>query len=306
MHLRRVFLGRSGLRAGWRFALYIALLFAFSKAFYWALATATGYQSAPGWQAGDSVLDGFVASAVAVLAALIMGKLEHRSLADYGLTRRGAFGLPFWEGVLWGLATSVAMIVSLAALGAVSVHGLALHGAPLLRSGLIWWVVFLFVGFSEELQFRGYLQRALTDGMGFWPGAVLISTVFGAIHFYFKPQESWLDAVNVALFGLFWCFTLRRTGALWFAMGHHAMSDYADMVIFGQPNTGNDGQPLSGHLLDATYHGPAWLTGGVCGTEASVLEIPILLALFALFHLRHRGTTRRGLPVAAPAEAAAT
>src|SRR5689334_3262467 len=111
MHLRRVFLGHGGLRAGWRFALYIALLFAFFKAFYWALARATGYQSPPGWEAGDSVLEGFVASVVAVLGALIMSKLEHRSLADYGLTRRGAFGVPFWEGVLWGLATSVAMIV---------------------------------------------------------------------------------------------------------------------------------------------------------------------------------------------------
>jgi len=49
-----------------------------------------------------------------------------------------------------------------------------------------------------------------------------------------KPMENWIDAVSVGTFGLFWCFTLWRTGTLWFAIGFHAMSDYADMVIFAQ------------------------------------------------------------------------
>ena len=61
------------------------------------------------------------------------------------------------------------------------------------------------------------------------------------------------------------------------------MSDYADMVLFAQPNTGNNGQPLIGHLLNISYHGPDWLTGGPRGTEASVLEFAIVAFLFLAF-----------------------
>jgi hypothetical protein len=70
---------------------------------------------------------------------------------------------------------------------------------------------------------------------------------------------------------------------LWFAIGFHAMSDFADMVMFAQPNTGNHGLALDGHLLDITYSGPDLLTGGPRGTEASVIEFVILAAMFSLF-----------------------
>ena len=126
--------------------------------------------------------------------------------------------------------------------------------------------------------------------MGFWPAAVLLSAIFGAIHYCFKPMENWMDGLSVGLFGLFWCFTLRRTGTLWFAIGFHAMSDYADMVLFAQPNTGNYGQSLTGHLLNVSYHGPEWLTGGPRGTEASSLEFLILALLFLAFARAYRRT----------------
>ena len=128
--------------------------------------------------------------------------------------------------------------------------------------------------------------------MGFWPAGILLSAIFGAIHYFFKPMENWTDALSVGLFGLFWCFTLRRTGTLWFAIGFHAMSDYADMAIFAQPNTGNHGQSLTGHLLNVTYRGPDWLTGGPRGTEASAVEFLILAVMFVVFARLYRATER--------------
>ena len=76
-----------------------------------------------------------------------------------------------------------------------------------------------------------------------------MSAIFGAVHYFFKPMENWMDGLSVRLFGLFWCFTPRRTAILWFAIGFHAMSDYANMVLLAHPNTGNNGQSLTGHLL---------------------------------------------------------
>ena len=161
--------------------------------------------------------------------------------------------------------------------------GVALHGETLAKFALLWGAAFLLLGFAEEFAYRGYSQATLTGGMGFWPAAVLLWAFLGAVHYFFKPMEYWMDSLSVGLFGLFWCFTLRRTGTLWFAIGFHAMSNYADMVLFAQPNTGNNGQSLTGHLLNVSYHGPEWLTGGPRGTEASALEFLVLALLFLAF-----------------------
>jgi uncharacterized protein len=281
--MKTIFVGPNGIRAGWRFGIFVFLLFGFSKLFFWTLTTALRYQEPDGWFAKNLALEGALSFGAALPAAWIMSKIERRPFQEYGLTRSGAFGRHFWAGVAWGLGASVVMILLLSILGAAKVEGLALHGTDLVSSALWWGLAFLLLGFAEEFAYRGYAQVTLAQGMGFWPAAILLSAMFGATHYFAKPMENWMDAVSVGLFGLFWCLTLCRTGTLWFAIGFHAMSDYADMVIFAQPNTGNRGQSLSGHLLAVTYQGPDWLTGGSRGTEASALEFLIMAAMFLVF-----------------------
>lgn len=281
--MKTIFVGPRGIRAGWRFAIFVFLLFGFSKLFFWLLTVLAHYQEHPGWFPTDFLLDGALSFGAALLAAWIMSKIERRQVREYGLPWQGMFGKHFWQGTLWGFAASLLMIILLTLLGAASFEGAALHGQAFFKSGLLWAAAFLLLGFAEEFAYRGYSQTALADGMGFWPAAVLVSAIFGAVHYFFKPMENWMDGLSVGLFGLFWCFTLRRTRTLWFAIGFHAMSDFADMVLFAQPNTGNNGQSLTGHLLNLSYHGPGWLTGGPRGTEASVLEFVILVVLFVAF-----------------------
>jgi len=281
--MKAIFVGPQGIRAGWRFAIFVFLLFGFSKLLFWSLTALFHYQEHAGWWPTDFVLDGALSFGAAMLAGWIMSKIERRPFSEYGLPRRAMFRKHFWQGILWGFASSLLMIILLRVLGAASFQGLALHGQTLVKFALLWAAVFLLLGFAEEFAYRGYSQTALTDGMGFWPAALLLSAIFGAVHYFFKPMENWMDGLSVGLFGLFWCFTLRRTGTLWFAIGFHAMSDYADMVLFAQPNTGNNGQRLAGHLLRVSYQGPEWLTGGPRGTEASALEFLIRLLLFLTF-----------------------
>jgi hypothetical protein len=146
-----------------------------------------------------------------------------------------------------------------------------------------WAIAMLTLGFAEEFMFRGYSLKTLSEAVGFWPAAIFLSSIFGLVHFFFKPQEDWIDPLSIALYGIFWSLTLRRTGSLWFAVGFHAASDYADMIVFAEPNTGNHGQPIPGHLLDIRYYGPDWLTGGPRGTEASLLVFVVLAGLFYFF-----------------------
>jgi membrane protease YdiL (CAAX protease family) len=83
------------------------------------------------------------------------------------------------------------------------------------------------------------------------------------------------------LAGLFWCFTLRRTGNLWFAVGMHASFDFGETFLYSVPDSGI---VFQGHLSNATLAGPGWLTGGSTGPEASVCDFVALLILFYVFH----------------------
>jgi membrane protease YdiL (CAAX protease family) len=292
--MKTIFVGPRGIRAGWRFAGFVSLLFAFAKGFYWLATALFHYEEHPGWAPADFFLDGLLSLAAALSAAWIMSRIERQPFARYGLSLRVLLEMAFWQGTVWGFLASLLMVLLLALLGAASFHGLALQGAAFLESAVLWAVAFLFLALAEEFAYRGYSQAALAEGMGFWPAAVLISAIFGAVHYFFKPMETWMDGLSVGLFGLFWCLTLRRTGNLSFAIGFHAMSNYADLVLFAQPNTGNNGQSLTGHLLDISYHGPQWLTGGPQGTEASALEFLILALLFGLFVTAYPAADPRG------------
>ncbi len=59
----------------------------------------------------------------------------------------------------------------------------------------------LFTGFSEELLFRGILQKTATEALGVWPGIIYISILFGLMHI---GWNSAFDVVFVTIVGFFW------------------------------------------------------------------------------------------------------
>jgi len=81
-----------------------------------------------------------------------------------------------------------------------------------------------------------------------------------------------------------------RTGTLWFAVGYHAAFDFMQLFVIGTRN--GSAVPVD-HLLDTSFPGPAWLTGGQLGTEASWLTYPLLALAFAYLYVRTRGTAKR-------------
>jgi uncharacterized protein len=218
-------------------------------------------------------------------AAWVMSRLEARSFGDYGLPlrrtpSRGISARRFWQGAIFGVLEISAVLGTLGALGYYHFGVVEIHGAQLSRWLAFWLVFFVVVGLFEELAFRGYAQFALTKAFGFWPASIVTSLIFGAVHLS-NPGESWTGIAGVVLTGLFWCFTLRRTGNLWFAVGMHAAFDFAETFVYSVPDSGT---VFPGHLSSATITGPTWLVGGTAGPEASVLDFAMLIAFFFTFH----------------------
>jgi hypothetical protein len=60
----------------------------------------------------------------------------------------------------------------------------------------------------------------------------------------------------------------------------HAAFDFGETFLFSVPDSG---MIFPGHLSNATLHGPAWMTGGTPGPEASVFDFLILTVFFFVF-----------------------
>jgi len=230
--LSKIFLNDKGMRGGWRLLIYAGFLtlgFVVFRQFVGPPSVVFSFGSA-------FVSEGF-SFAIVFGAALIMARIEGRSPGVYGLPLRGAFGKLFWQGCLIGLIEISILIGLIAAFGAYSFGGLALHGKELLRWGMLWAVFFIFVGLFEEFLFRGYTQYTLADSIGFWPAAIVLSCLFGAVHLG-NPGEGWVGAAGVVAIGLIFAFALRRTGNLWLAVGWHASFDFGETFLYSVPNSG--------------------------------------------------------------------
>jgi uncharacterized protein len=223
-----------------------------------------------------------VAAFFVSLATWVVSRMEKRPLADYGIPLRKALGIRLWEGLVWGFALLSAMLLILRASGHFEIESVSLTGGAALRYAVAWGATFLLVSLSEEFGFRGYLLFTCSRGMRFWPAALWLSALFGAVHL-FNPGENALGILQVFEFGLLLCLTIRRTGNLWFAVGFHAAWDWAETFFYGTPDSGLLG---IGRFLNSSVHGPNWLTGGSAGPEGSLLVIPMLALCALLIHFR--------------------
>jgi CAAX protease family protein len=276
--IRSIFLGPSGIRAGWRSLMYLAMMVIIAVALVFLFQQQHHSRL---WNFFFGELFGVIA---VLVPAFAMGRVEKRPFGAYGLPAEGAFGRLFWNGALWGLAAITLLLVSIRSLHGFYFGHLALHGVRILKFALFWGAVFLLVGFFEEFLFRGYTQFTLTTGIGFWPAAALLSFGFGALHLNNKG-ESILGGLAAGLIGFFFCLTLRRTGNLWFAVGFHMSFDWGETFLYSVPNSGT---VEAGHLLNSSFQGPRWLTGGTVGPEGSVFVFVLIAILWIAFDRMYR------------------
>lgn len=137
----------------------------------------------------------------------------------------------------------------------------------------IWLVIFLIVGWQEELLFRGYHLQTFESGLNtFW--AVLVSSVVFGIAHLGNPGSSWVAALGIFLAGLFLALSYILTRQLWLSIGLHIGWNFFEGVVFGFPVSGLNN---IFRLLRHTVSGPELWTGGAFGPEAGLLVIPAIL-----------------------------
>jgi membrane protease YdiL (CAAX protease family) len=307
---RQFFFGPFGLRAIWSLLIFIALIFVCAtilrtvqhqiivhqKHAAVAAGTAKAAPAKPDEHEPEHMLPMILGElsvfGAFVLVSWIMGRIEHRKSAVYGLG--GARPVSrFLMGALWGLI-AMALLIAMLHFGHLVVFDSRLdHGAAIFGWGFAQLIAFLLVGLFEEYCFRGYLQYTLTRGMvsignlfspararpiAFWVAAVLTSALFYKAHTG-NSGETPAGLLAVFLAGLLLIVALWRTGSLWWAIGFHMAWDWSQSFLYGVPDSGG---LMQGRLFATHALGKPLLSGGTDGPEGSLLCIPVMLLVIAV------------------------
>jgi hypothetical protein len=310
--LRKIFIGKVGLRAGWSLLIFVTLLGAMivcinvigHKLHPPAPKTAKTPSDIP--VTPSLFIGASIAFLVTLLVTWIMSKIEQRPNSVYGLG--GSRKLPnFLAGLAWGVTCLSLLVLTLWKAGFLAIDSRLLFGSDILRYGAIWLLSFLLVGLLEEYLSRGYIQYTLTRGLaslyqwafrtrqsvalGFWTSAVIVSCLFGLGHSS-NPGESPIGLLSAGLASMVFCLSLWRTGSLWWAIGFHAAWDWSQSFLYGVADSGT---MVQHHLLATHPVGKPILSGGATGPEGSIFVVAILalVSLIILFTLRpaHYGDT---------------
>lgn len=282
----RIFIGPYGLRAGWRFLLFVCL----AVLLFIGLGAGLHRFGGPIGRYGASLLRSWTGIMAALIATWVMGRIEGGRVWSYGLVaphrlRNLAVGL------VTGMVSLSVLMGLLAIVGAYKPGPPGLDGAQAMLWGSYWGLVFAGVALSEESLTRSYPLFSLSQGIGFLPAAVLLSILFGAGHLG-NSGEEWMGIVNAVLVGLVLAYSVKWTGSLWWAVGFHLTWDWGESFLYGVADSGTKSHH---HLLSWDPSGAGWLSGGSVGPEGSMLAAPVLLALAAAVRLTTREWKNPGL-----------
>lgn len=306
--LYRTFVGPYGLRAGWKVLLFFLIFAGLGMCFLPLVKLMPKVNTKEAIPVSTAFVNELFTACAVVIATTIMAKwIDRKSWGYFGMPLRNAFRSTFWVGAVVGLG-ALSLQLALMHLGGWFDYGtIQLHGAAILAYGAIWAVMFFFVGITEEGMLRGYVQRVATDGFrklpgnwSFWTAAIIFSLMFGSGHIS-NPGENKFGLVMVLVDGIAMCFSLWRTGDLWWAIGNHAAWDWGETFLYGTPNSGMIGQHA---LMRPSFHGPLLLAGGTDGPEGSVLallsEAVFILSVFIIYRRRKYPLPSNSEPAARP------
>ena len=288
--LARIFMSpdQPRLRAGWRLLLQTILLFIFGT----IIAIAAGFISfvdEPFTSIWNQILNFLVITGSVYVARRWLDKKSFESLG-LKLSTQTLFDILAGIGITF-VQMGFIYIVMLG-LGWLTFQGFAWEFDPInvvITSVLTAIVVFIFVGWNEELLSRGYHLQTIASGTNLFWGVIISSAVFGLLHLG-NPNATWVSAAGIFFAGVYLAYGYIRTKQLWLPIGLHIGWNFFEGVVFGFPVSGLDTYALTRIQI----HGPELWTGGAFGPEAGLIALPSLIVGAGLIYLHTKSRETSG------------
>jgi membrane protease YdiL (CAAX protease family) len=174
-----------------------------------------GFTTAPSTFAMFATVSGYRVAVVAI-GIVVWGKVDLRALGWTGEGMRRSVGL----GVAGAaLAIAVTALVAILAFGESVGQIVATVGSFTIGQRLLFVMIGLDAGFTEESLFRGYLQPTLVRKLGFPGGLLVTAIVFGLYHLKLRPAV----LVGKVVLGLVFGLLRGQDRPLWVSAIAHAL-----------------------------------------------------------------------------------
>ena len=216
---------------------------------------------------------------------------QRHPIQAMGLDFRPGWQREFGLGAALGWGMLVACILPMALAGGLIVtiwltpHQLAMLGIDIL--------VLAVASLAEEAAFRGYPFQRLVEAIGPVLATLVLGLLFGLAHM-FNPAADRASVVITMFAGWLLCIAYLRTRALWFSWGWHFAWNASMGLIFGLPISGIT---RFSPIVQSNTIGPAWITGGDYGPEASLVTAIVLLSgLILVFRITRSYAYKYGQP----------
>ena len=168
-------------------------------------------------------------------------------------------------GGLFGIVLVTLITVILLVSGAGRIDSVDFSG---LTNGLFWagFLLFLYIGFFEEILTRGVMMTALKTTRDKWVIILVPSAIFGLMHI-FNDNVTVFSLINLMLIGVLLSYLFIKTGRLWAPIGMHITWNFFMGNVFGIPVSGMS----FFSIISIQFTGPSWLTGSAFGLEGGLL-----------------------------------
>jgi membrane protease YdiL (CAAX protease family) len=206
--------------------------------------------------------------------------IDRRSFADYGFHIDSSWWIDLGFGLFLGAFLLSGIFLTELLAGWIIITGTVVTTSTI-PFGVVFSIIvlkFLAVGICEELAFRGYLIKNLSEGMrSKWFGAraatlgafIVSSVVFGLGHLM-NANSNWASTLNLILIGLLFGLPFLLTGDLALSIGLHITWNIFEGPVYGFAVSGV--QPGTRWFAN-TQNGPEIWTGGGFGPEAGLVCI---------------------------------
>ena len=211
--------------------------------------------------------------------------VDKRPYADFGFHLDRHWWLDFGFGAALGAFLLTAIFLSMWAAGWVTITGgtITRDNIPFILAFLLNGIVYAIIAVNEELTFRGYQLKNLSEGFSgkrFGPRtaillALLLSSAFFGFAHLGNENATALSTINIVIIGFALALPYLLTGELGLSIGLHLTWNLFEGSVYGFSVSGI--VPTT-HLLSTQQNGPALWTGGAFGPESGL--ICILWTLF--------------------------
>lgn len=230
-----------------------------------------------------TIVSAWVQQAIFILIPIITWKfLMKRPLTNMGLKSLKNYGKDLIAGLLFGIASiSTAFAILL-----LSGQAVVTSWSPHLSSDIITYLLlFIAVGFSEEIYGRGFVMATLRRTKSVLAAIFVSAAIFALLHIA-NPGMGIVPFINIFLIGVLFAYMYLLSGNIWMCIGYHITWNYFQGNIYGFLVSGNS----SRSLLTTVIEKDTIINGGAFGPEGGLVVTCVILAgiMFVKYYYKRR------------------